>query len=118
MKRVKAVDDRDQTVRINQLRDRISFGYTSTDITGKEMVGRLIVGNHTDNESSVVYCDADYPESDGTYRVSCVAIKKRLAQTMDDKTLCMELGKGLIRSAMRGHRQGLLDPGPPPEWIT
>ncbi len=119
VKREKAVDDRDQTLRISELRPRIRFawGNAAGDVTSRNMTALTIVG---DTSVTQLFCDAGYPpESDGKFRTASVAIKKQLAQTMDDKTLCRELAWGLIRSAARGHRLGLYEVGdPPPEWIT
>lgn len=134
MKRAKAVDNRDQTVRISQLRDRITFGWINVPgrhfevgVSGEEfnpstdgVVARrlLALDRPGDASSAQLHCDALFPETDGKYRTASVAIEKRLAQTMDDKMLCRKLEEGLLRSAAKGHRVGLLVPDPPPEWIT
>lgn len=108
------IDSRDQVARINQLRDHITLGRTTE---GRAKSFRLLATDRPGDVSVQLYCEDELPGSDGKYRVALVAIKKRLAQTMDDMTLCQALRDGLHRSATRGHRVGFLGYGPPTEWI-
>jgi hypothetical protein len=118
MKREKAVDDRDQTVRINQLRDRIPFRWSDGN-DEPEPCSIFAIEHPGDRLSVKVYCDAAHPDSDGKYRTAIIAIKKRLAQTMDGETLCRRLAEGFLRSAARGYHVGVLpEPDPPPVWIA
>jgi hypothetical protein len=112
VKRAKAVD---QVVRISGLRRRIGFGWACGEKS--ERADRLSVIQCGDDAVEVI-CDATHPDEDGKYSSAAVAITKRMAQTMDDDTLCQKLWEGLLLSAMRDHRLGLFDLGPPPEWIT
>ncbi len=114
LKQAKAADGRDQTIRINKLRARLAFGWInrSDEITSCRLLA-------IDRGVAVqLYCDADRADSDGKYATAAVAIRKRVAQTMDDETLCRKLGEGLLRSMSEGHRTGLFAVGEPsPEWI-
>lgn len=115
-KRAKAVDRRDQTVRINKLRDRIAFRWGNDN---GEVFSQSLALDRRGDESVQLYCDANHPDDDGKYSTATVAIKKRLARTMDDETLCRKLTMGLLRSSLRGHRVGFFAVDePPPEWIT
>lgn len=104
--------DRDQLERIRRLHGSDSkIGWIRDTTDWRLSIVGIDDGVH-------LYWDSSCPISDGKYATASCAVKKQVAKTMDDVTLCRKLACAMLVSLSKRHRVGLFSIGPPPEWIT